>query len=130
MLTELRDRERKINSMATVIVVTNFSESSRNALDYTCSFLGHTPVRILLLNIFTFPSALTSDAISVAAMSETIADDEKLLEREYEWVTTNYPGVNIQIEMITGDFMEELRDIAGDNEAVLIVMGAGGTYND
>src|SRR5262245_8582625 len=116
--------------MATVIIVTNFSESSKNALDYTCSFLGHTGVRILLLNIFTFPSALTSDAISVAAMSETIADDEKLLVREYDRVKTNYPDVNIEREMITGDFMEELRNIASDNEAALIVMGAGGTYND
>jgi hypothetical protein len=34
------------------------------------------------------------------------------------------------MEMITGDFMEELRDIASDNEAALIVMGAGGAYND
>jgi len=116
--------------MATVIVVTNFSPSSENALDYTCSFLGNTGVRILLLNIFTFPSALTSDAISVAAMSETIADDEKMLEKEYEWMKTKYPGVNIEMEMITGDFMEELRDIASDNEAALIVMGAGGAYND
>ena len=65
--------------MATVIVVTNFSGSSRNALNYACSFLGRSGVNILLLHIFSFPAALTSDAISVAAMSETIADDERLL---------------------------------------------------
>ena len=87
--------------MRTIIVVTNFSESSRNALDYTCSFLGHTGVRILLLNIFSFPGALTSDAISVCAMSETIANDERLLKKEYEWVKENYPGANIEMEMMS-----------------------------
>jgi nucleotide-binding universal stress UspA family protein len=116
--------------MATVIVVTNFSETSRNALDYTCSFLGQSGINILLLNIFSFPAALTSDAISVAAMSETLADDERLLEREYQWVKEHYPGVHIEREMITGNFMEELQDIASDEEAALIVMGAGGKYND
>jgi hypothetical protein len=116
--------------MATVIVVTNFSETSRNALDYTCSFLGHTGIKFLLLNIFSFPAALTSDAISVAAMSETIADDERLLEREYEWAKEHYPGIHIEREMITGNFTEELQDIASDEEAALIVMGAGGKYND
>jgi hypothetical protein len=79
--------------MATVICSHELFSLFRNALDYTCSFLGNTGVRILLLNIFTFPSALTSDAISVAAMSETIADDEKMLEKEYEWMKTKYPGV-------------------------------------
>jgi nucleotide-binding universal stress UspA family protein len=118
------------NSMATIIVVTNFSESSRNALDYTCSFLGHAGVRILLLNIYSFPAALTSDAISVAAMSETIAADERLLEGEYEWVKTNYPEVNVERAMVTGNFMEELQDITEDKEVALIVMGAGGNYND
>src|SRR5437016_6204636 len=116
--------------MATIIVVTNFSESSRNALDYTCLFLGRTGVRILLLNIFSFPGALTSDAISVAAMSQTIANDERMLEHEYEWVKENYPGVNIEREMACGNFMEEFQDKASDNEVALIVMGAGGNYND
>src|SRR5215470_18532384 len=102
--------------MATIIVVTNFSDSSRNALDYTCAFLGHTGVRILLLNIFSFPAALTSDAICVAAMSETIADDERLLQREYEWVRTNYPNVNIDSEMITGNFLDELEEKTNDDD--------------
>src|SRR5215831_13201578 len=66
----------------------------------------------------------------IAAMSETIADDERCLEREYEWVKENYPDVNIEREMLCGTFMDELQNIASDDEASLIVMGAGGNYND
>ncbi len=116
--------------MATIIVVTNFSDSSRNALDYTCSFLGHTGVRILLLNIFSFPAPLASDAISIAGINNVITDDERMLKAEYNWVKENYPEVNIAKEMLSGNFMEELKDIAGDEEVALIVMGAGGKYND
>jgi hypothetical protein len=116
--------------MATIIVVTNFSASSRNALDYTCSFLGYTGVRILLLNIFSFPAPLASDGISIAAMNEVVADDERSLKAEYDWVKKNYPEVNIQRDMLSGNFMKELHDIASDEETALIVMGAGGKYND
>lgn len=116
--------------MATIIVVTNFSASSRNALDYTCSFLGYTGVRILLLYIFSFPAPLASDGISIAALNEVIGDDERSLKAEYNWVKENYPEVNVQKEMLSGNFMKELHDIASDEEAALIVMGAGGKYND
>jgi len=116
--------------MRTIVVVTNFSDSSRNALDYTCSFLGHTGVRILLLNIFSFPGALTSDAISVAAMSEIITADGQKLAGEYKWVKENYPEVNIETEMVTGNFMKELLQKTNDEDVALVVMGASGKYND
>ena len=116
--------------MRTIIVVTNFSDSSRNALDYTCSFLGYTGVRILLLNIFSFPGALTSDAISIAAMSETIAADEQKLAAEYKWVKENYPEVNIETEMVSGNFMKELQKITSDDDVALVVLGADGKYTD
>lgn len=114
--------------MAKVIVVTNFSSSSRNALEYACRFLHNPSTSVLLLNIFSFPGSITIDAITVAAMSETIANDERKLQREYEWVTSNYPEINIQAEMVTGVFLDELYAKAAEEEAALIIMGADGNY--
>jgi hypothetical protein len=51
-----------------------FSDSSRNALEYACKFLDNPTTSVLLLNIFSFPGSLTGDAIAIAAMSETIAE--------------------------------------------------------
>lgn len=119
-----------MRSVPTAIVVTNFSVSSRNALDYTCAFLGHTGIRILLLNIFSFPAALTSDAMSVAAMSETMADDERRLEIEYKRAKEGYPDANLDTEMVTGIFLEELQEKTAVTDVALVVMGAGGRYND
>lgn len=116
--------------MATVIVVTNFSDSSRNALEYTCKFLHNPTTKVILLNIFSFPGTISGDAMALAAMSETIANDERILQREYEWVKQNYPGINIEHQMHTGVFIEVLREIITATSAKLVVMGASGTYND
>ena len=116
--------------MSVVIVVTNFSGSSRNALDYTCAFLHNPKSQVLLLNIYSFSSLFTNDAMAIAAMSETIANDESKLQAEYEWAKANYPEINIRTEMVSGTFMEVLRQKEKEEETALVVMGAGGNYAD
>lgn len=116
--------------MAKVIVVTNFSDASRNALAYTCAFLHNPTTSVLLLNVFSFPGLFSNDAIALAAMGETIANDESKLKEEFNWVKENYPDINIQMEMVSGVFMEVLRGIEKEGELSLIVMGTSGSYND
>jgi hypothetical protein len=116
--------------MAKVIVVTNFSEASRNALDYTCRFLNNPTSTVLLLNIFAWPGSFTGDPIAIAAMSETIMNDERRLQQEYKWVKEHHPQINISHEMATGVFIEELRARAVPGETALIVMGAVGKYSE
>jgi nucleotide-binding universal stress UspA family protein len=116
--------------MSTVLVVTNFSAASRNALDYTCSLLQNTRARLVLLNIYAFPGSMTGDAIAIAAMGEIIARDTALLQQEYQWVQTNYPSLQADTEMVTGIFQEELHRQVIETNAVLVVMGADGHYNN
>jgi hypothetical protein len=116
--------------MAKIIVVTNFSDSSRNALEYACKFLHSPTTSVLLLNIFSFPGLITGDAIAIAAMSETIANDERRLQEEYEWVRSAYTEINIQAEMVTGVFLDELYAKAIEENTVMIIMGADGNYSD
>ncbi|MBS1745151.1 MAG: hypothetical protein JST21_03160 [Bacteroidetes bacterium] len=116
--------------MAKIIVVTNFSASSRNALDYACRFLHNPTTSVLLLNIFSFPATFNNDAITIAAMSEVISGDERKLQLEYEWVKKNYPEINIRKEMVTGVFLDELRYKIAEEETKLVVMGASGSYSE
>ncbi len=116
--------------MAKVIIVTNFSDSSRNALEYACKFLYNPTTSVLLLNIFSFPGSFTGDGIAIAGMSETIANDERKLQEEYEWVRSTYPEINMQTEMVTGIFLDELYAKAVEEETALIIMGADGNYAD
>lgn len=116
--------------MAKIIIVTNFSASSRNALEYACKFLHNPTTSVLLLNIFSFSASMAGDAIAIAAMSETLLNDERKLREEYEWVKNNFPAINIQAEMVTGVFIDELYAKAKEEEASLIIMGADGRYNE
>jgi len=116
--------------MSTVIVITNFSASSRNALDYTCAFVHNPQTQVLLLNIYSFPGLFSNDAIALAAMSETIANDERKLQAEYDWAKAKYPHINLQTEMVSGTFMEVLRQQEAEEGLSLVVMGADGHYND
>lgn len=116
--------------MSTVIVVTNFSNASRNALDYTCSLLQNSQARVLLLNIYAFPGSITGDAIAVAAMGEIIDHDAALLNEEYKWVQERYPSITIDTEMVTGIFHEELRKAVIESNAVMVVMGSHGNYTN
>ncbi|WP_165761338.1 universal stress protein [Niastella koreensis] len=116
--------------MSTVLVVTNFSDASHNALAYTCSLLQNTQAHLVLMNIYDFPGNMTGDAIAIAAMSEIIEHDAALLEREFQWVQTNYPALQVDTEMVTGVFQEELQRKVIESNAVLVVMGAGGNYTN
>jgi hypothetical protein len=93
--------------MAKVIVVTNFSVASRNALDYTCRFLHNPTTSVLLLNIFFFPGSFTGDPIAIAGMSETIMNDAAKLDEELAWVKQHHPQINITTKMATGVFIDE-----------------------
>lgn len=114
--------------MAKVVVVTNFSDASRNALDYTCRFLNNPTTTVLLLNIFFFPGSFAGDPLAIAGMSETIMNDASKLEEEMRWVRENHPHINITSEMAAGVFIDELREHA--RGSAFIVMGAEGKYSE
>lgn len=123
-------RLTKSERMAKVIVVTNFSDASRNALDYTCRFLNNPQTTVLLLNIFFFPGSFAGDPIAIAGMSETIMNDASKLDEEVRWVRENHPHINISSEMATGVLIDELRARAVPGETAFIVMGAEGKYSE
>lgn len=116
--------------MPIIVVVINFSESSRNALAYACGFLQGSKSSLLLLNIFSFPGSISDDPMALAAMSDIIYQDEYKLQQEKKWVEENYPAVQVETLMETGVFMDVLRDKANDESVSLFVMGASGTYSD
>jgi hypothetical protein len=59
-----------------------------------------------------------------------LPNDERKLQEEYEWVRSTYPEINIQAEMVTGVFLDELYAKAVEENTVLIIMGADGNYTE
>jgi nucleotide-binding universal stress UspA family protein len=116
--------------MSTVLVITNLSASSQNAVDYTCSFLNNPETRVLLLRVFSFSSGYAGEGVALAALEEISQKDEQQLEAEYIRVREKFPQINLEVKMVAGIFSAQLEEQIAELNPGLIVMGAEGDYSN
>lgn len=120
--------------MPTIIVCTNFSKTSRNALDYICSLIHSKSEKkafdILLLHIFTVPPNYSIDGIAITTFSSTLTYAEEDLHEELEWVNKEYQDLNVIGKITTGRLVEGLEEQIQEMKASLVIIGAGGNYGD
>jgi nucleotide-binding universal stress UspA family protein len=120
--------------MPTIIVCSNFSDTSRNALGYACSLISNRSdageITILLLNIYTIPANYSGDGIALVTINNALNYAEEDLHEELEWAHEQYPEVNIIGKVTTGDFIDALHEQIAEMEASLVIMGTGGQYGE
>lgn len=116
--------------MSSILVVTNLSASSQNALDYACGYVQGKEARIVLLRVFSFSAGFAGEGVSMTALTEVTASDESMLEAEKERILSVYPGLAIETKLVAGQFMDALQEAVAEEDARLVVMGAEGDYND
>ncbi|RXK85942.1 universal stress protein [Filimonas effusa] len=113
----------------TILVITNISPSSQNALNYTCQLFQNQQARIIVLRIFALTSGFAGDGLAMAAMAETVASHEKWLEIEKASVMEAFPGLDIETRMVAGTFDETLREQIALENAAAVVFGEEGDHN-
>ncbi|WP_018617027.1 universal stress protein [Segetibacter koreensis] len=120
--------------MPTIIVCTNFSKTSRNALTYACSLINSKKNKeafdILLLHIFTIPPNYSGDGIALVTINNSLIYVEEDLHEELEWVHEEYPTINVIGKVTTGRLLEGLEEEIQEMNASLVIIGAGGHYGD
>jgi hypothetical protein len=120
--------------MPTIIVCTNFSKTSRNALTYACSLINNKADKeafdILLLNVFTIPPNYSGDGIALVTINNSMTYIEEDLHEELDWVHEEYPNINVIGKVTTGRLLEGLEEEIQDQRASLVIIGAGGHYGD
>ena len=63
-----------------IIVTTDFTDSSKNALDYACA-MANGNFDITLLHIYTMPASLSAEGLVLETMKEAVEDaDEKIAD--------------------------------------------------
>ena len=112
--------------MPTVLITTDFSAVSRHSLDYACQWLQGKQVTLDLLHIYPIPAAYTSDGVSIAAMRLGLDHADDLMDEELRHARETWPGLNIAGRVITGSFLETLRQEARDEKPLFIVLGTAG----
>ncbi len=120
--------------MPTIIVCTNFSKTSRNALSYACSLINSKvnkeAIDILLLNVFTIPPNYSGDGIAMTTINNSMTYVEEDLQEELEWAHEEYSGINVIGKVTTGRLLESLEEEIEEMKASLVIIGAGGNYGD
>lgn len=112
--------------MPTVLVSTDFSEACCHGLDYACTILQGKDVSIDLLHIFPVPVTYTSDGIALAALRQAIDGAEDMLEEEVDRIRKRWPDMHIEGRLITGSFLETLREEAIRTRPLFMILGTAG----
>lgn len=120
--------------MLTIVICTNFSVASRNALDYACSLLKDkqlfNSVEIRLLHLYELPSNYCGEGLALTTLTTEMLHAESELDEEVAWAKERYPNIRISPEFATGNLRHGLEDYINDNDPTLVIIGAGGEYSD
>ncbi len=112
-----------------ILVPTDFSEHSRNALRYAAAFANRFGAEIYLLHVFQDlsifqPDAVTAGPPAAAPLEEMLAAARAALERSLQ--ESNVKGLPVHPEVCEGSPFEEIVTFAKEKDIDLIVMGTHG----
>jgi len=117
--------------MATIIVVTDFSQSAHNALRYACAFTAASnKAELLLVNINNVPASYSGDGVSMAAISDTLGNRIEKLKEEIEIVSADFPAAKIKYKALIGVYIKSLKELIEEEEAVMIILGTPAAYGE
>jgi nucleotide-binding universal stress UspA family protein len=117
--------------MKTLVVPTDFSSVSVNALNYAVDMAQAINAGIVLLHVYNVPVAFTDGPVSpvtVVSVEEVKRTaEERLEEIKKNLVTVTSGQIEIFTEARLGDTIDELEQLCKSVEPLAIVMGSHGT---
>ncbi len=114
--------------MKTIVVATDFTESSKNALDYACGFVKGSGTRLLLVYIYTIPISFAADGLSLVGLNNTLDTEGSMIGDEIARAKVKFPDTVIEGKTLVGNFLDSMQEIALHEKPEMIVLGAGGEY--
>jgi len=112
--------------MKTILVPTDFSDVSKNAVDYAVELAKSVKAKLVLLHVYHIPSVNYDAAVYIPSLDEIEKGCLKALETISDSIKEKYPLVIIDYKCACGFAVEEINQIAKDEKADLIVMGMQG----
>lgn len=110
--------------MNPIIIPTDFSEASENAMHYGASLAHQLGVSIVLAHIFQIPVSMNDMPVVVFSADELKKSADAGLERCREELLKNFPALSIKTESRLGSISEELNILAEETDPFAIVMGS------
>ena len=110
--------------MNSIIIATDFSEASENAMHYGASLAQQLDASIVLAHIFQTPVTMNDMPVVVFSADELKKSSDAGLQRCREELLKNYPALSIKTESRLGSVSEELNILAEETNPFAIVMGS------
>ncbi len=112
-----------------MIVTTDFTESSANALDYV-STTAINRYNIILVHIYTMPISYSAEGLALTTVDDYIRNADIKIDQEAARVRSAHPELQIETRVIIGGFLQSLKDIIKELHPDAVVMGALKDYAD
>jgi nucleotide-binding universal stress UspA family protein len=112
---------------STILVGTDFSETSRAALDWAIDLARALEARVVVAHVFDLPLVgLPDAALLVDARTAAKLNDEAQAALDAEAARVRDRGVAIEAVLRQGDARSALSDLAAEAHAGLLVVGSHG----
>jgi nucleotide-binding universal stress UspA family protein len=114
--------------MKTLIVPTDFSPVSVNAMNYALSLAKDVHAAVILFHAYQVPVAFSEVPVVTISLDEMKKQsDEKMLELKESVAHVTSGGVELRVHNVLGDTIEELEILCNAEKPFAIVMGTHGT---
>lgn len=113
-----------------ILVITNFSNASQNALSYACGLFGTDQHEFLLAHIYALPLTYTVEGVALASVSEAFRDIEEQLADELDRIRAQFPGIGISGQYILGGLLASSRELIAAYAPSALVFGTAGYYSE
>jgi nucleotide-binding universal stress UspA family protein len=123
-------KEKKSHMKNTIIVTTDFSDTSKNALDYAAALAADTGKEIVLAHIYIIPTGYAAEGVSLATINDSMESETQMLADELNRVNVAWPGVSVSTRMLVGSFVETVQDLCLEITPETLLIGAYGEYSD
>ncbi len=113
--------------MNPVIIPTDFSTSSDNAMHYGAQLAQKIGAPVLLTHVYEVPISMSDVPVMVLPIEELKNSAETGLERCREELKKSHPELEVRTESRLGSINEEVNDLCEDCTPFAIVMGTHGS---
>lgn len=113
--------------MASLIFATDFSPIAQNAVIYAAHLANYLNVDLELIHAYIIPFAYTDSPVPLLNVEEIQEIAKTSMQAESNRVKSAFPDLTISTDIIPGDIIDCLTEIAEKKDTVIIVMGTSGT---
>jgi nucleotide-binding universal stress UspA family protein len=112
--------------MKTIVVATDFSAPAENAMLYAGQLASTIKSSVLLFHAYQVPVGMNDIPVLMISTDELKGNAEAGLARAKDLLNKNFASVDVQTESRLGDVVDELDDVCGKIDPLLIVVGKHG----